>query len=619
MNQLTLHINHPTSGFCLAGDALDVEIRAMHGQEHCDFEYVLQSFGEKNEVFITIDEKFIATAKLVNDNKATYVAKINLENISEGKHTLKALFPEDHYLKTAKVLESKQVDFIVDKSPPSIRSVFPSNIVKLEDANISNVVVEAEDVHSGIDVSKCAVTIDEMPCLKPSEKEKGIVFPVKIKSDNKTHKMNIVLTDLAGNNTEQELEFTISKIPQFVSSLIIETEDVGSGIDTVNCNATLDNNSLEKPAIHENGVVFPVGKELEAGPHKLKAIISDRAGNKTEYESEVIINSSTPFTSDVLVEADKSISDLDSQRCSVSIDSQAPLLPSHERRCLIFPLEMRLGDMGEGQHIIKVSIFDMAGNMTQYESEFSIHKKEAIDDQTLTTIPDIGENLIFPEEIRLDNEAQKPEATLSGKEIGKVENYAEFITEGESLISFMEIEQEEKAKAEEKSEEYDEIRFRENLINNLREKLVIDQQFLKEWLKSPDETAAKIGLSYTSEIGTFLPPSPPEEYIDYSLKFDSENVSKILDSLMTKVFTTLKNKIPSSLEKLKKEGVSMKDGKLTNSAKETINAILQDPIGTLESFGITLTDEERDAIFPPFPRKKAEALTSWISMVQSYR
>ena len=114
----------------------------------------------------------------------------------------------------------------------------------------------------------------------------------------------------------------------------------------------------------------------------------------------------------------------------------------------------------------------------------------------------------------------------------------------------------------------------------------------------------------------YLSPAPPEEHIDFSIKSDDENVPQIIDSLMTRVAAAIKKKTPSSLKALKKEGVYMENGAFTNSAKEAVNALLQDPVGMLESAGIKLTDEERDAIFPPFPKNNAERLTGWVSMVQ---
>ncbi|MGR3220582.1 MAG: hypothetical protein ACUZ8H_12325, partial [Candidatus Anammoxibacter sp.] len=186
MNQLTLHINSPAFGLCVAGDTLEVEVFAMSGhamsrQEHCDYEYIVQSVGKQNDVYITIDGKFVAIARYINEKKATYVAKINLINFLEGRHTIKASFPKESNVKTDRVPESDPVEFVVDNTPPSIRSAFPSNIVRLKDTDVSNpvfdlcLIIEAEDLYAGIDVDNCTASLDGKPLGRPTIHKNGVV------------------------------------------------------------------------------------------------------------------------------------------------------------------------------------------------------------------------------------------------------------------------------------------------------------------------------------------------------------------------------------------------------------------------------------------------------------
>ncbi|MGR3317457.1 MAG: hypothetical protein ACUZ8O_03150 [Candidatus Anammoxibacter sp.] len=529
---------------------------AMSRQEHCDYEYILQSVGKQDDVYITIDGKFVAIARYVNGKKATYVAKINLINLLEGRHTIKALFPKESYVRTDKIPESDPVEFVVDNTPPSIRSVFPSNIVRLKDTDVSN--------------------------------------------------------------------------PVFDLCLIIEAEDLCAGIDVDNCTASLDGKPLGRPTIHKNGVVFPLINEPEAVSHKLKAIIQDRAGNKAEYESDVIIDNSTLLISDVVVETERPVSELDLQRCGISIDGKPPHPPSYEANCLVFPLEMKLKDIRAGQHKITISIFDVAGNVTEYNSEFFVGKQESIKGgRDATAVPDKDKDLIPPDDVKSGKKVRKSKVVLSKTEVvDKVGNDSESVAASKGLSPDKKAAISKKpgldktSQSEKKAHGHDEVQAqlrKEMLVKNLREKLVIDRQFLKQWLKAPRDTAVKIGLSYTDEMGKYLPPVPPEEYIDFSIKNDDDNVAKIIDSLMTRVSAAIKKKTPSSFETLGKEGVYMENGGFTNSAKETINALLQDPVGMLERAGIELTDEERDAIFPPFPKNDAEELTGWVSMIQAVR
>ena len=352
----------------------------MLGQEHCDYEYIVQSVGEQNDVYITVDGKFVAIARYINGKKATYAAKINLINFLEGRHIIKALFPKEIITKTDKVPESVPVDFVVDNTPPLIRSVFLSNIVRLKDTDISNPVVEAEGAHPDIDVNKCSVVFD--------------------------------------------------------LCLIVEAVDVCSGIDVDNCTASLDGKFLGMPTVHKNGVVFPLVNELEAVSHKLKVIIQDRAGNKAEYESAIVIDSLTSLISDVIVETARPVSELDLQRCGISIDGQPPYPPSYETNCLVFPLEMKLKDMGTGQHKITISIFDIAGRVTEYKSEFFVDRKESIKGESDAAIVSGKKaNLIPSNDIKSGKKVRKSGGDLPGTEVDKVGKDSGFVTEGRGVAT----------------------------------------------------------------------------------------------------------------------------------------------------------------------------------------
>ncbi|MGR3221285.1 MAG: hypothetical protein ACUZ8H_15930 [Candidatus Anammoxibacter sp.] len=572
MSRITLHINSPAFGLCVTGDTLEVEVFAMSGHEHCDHEYIVQTVGKQNDVYITIDGKFVAIARYITGKKATYAAKINLINFLEGRHAVKASFPKESYTKTDEVPESAPVEFVVDNTPPSIRSVFPSNIVRLKDADVFNSVAEAGDVRSGIDVNKCSVTFD--------------------------------------------------------LCLIIEAEDVCSGIDVDNCTASLDGQSLEKPTIHKNGVVFPLANESEVVSHKLKAIIQDRAGNKAEYESDVIIDNSTLLISDVVVETEKPVFELDLQRCGISIDGKPSFPPSYEMNCLVFPLEMKLKDIQAGQHKITISIFDITGNVTEYNSEFFVGKKEPVKDERPTTaLPDKDKNVIIPDDVTPGEEVCKPNRIATrAKVVGNVRNGSAAGATGKGIVPGKKAAipkktglgnaPQTKKNAPVQGEAQTQLR-KDMLLKALRGKLVTDRQFLKHWLKAPSDITAKIGLRYTVEMGKYLPPVPPEGHIDFSIKAGDDNAAKIVVSLMTRVTAAIRKKTPSSLHELGEDGVYTVNGAFTNSARNTINALLQDPVGMLESVGIELTDEERDVIFPPFPKTNAEELTGWISLVQT--
>lgn len=467
VEKIKLQIVYPTKGLASSDDHINVKVQATLDKEHCSHEDVLTQIGEKDNINIVMDNNVTATAAHKKGKKASYTAKIKTKYISEGLHKLQAVIPHKGSANTKKILDSEPVSFIVDRTRPFVRSLPSHNSVKEKEDGTSEIIIEAEDIHSDLDIEKCILTVDNSALGNPLKLENGLAFPLKSKLDEGKHQIRLVLFDMAGNKSEHISDFTIDMTPPVISP------------------------------------VSPSG----------------------------IVKIDKTLISNIAAEAKNTHSGIDVNRRTVATDKMSYLKPSE-------------------------------------------------------------------------------------KENDKFENYSEFVIEGESLISPIEIGFDERLQTEEKTDEYDETQSRKNLLNNLREKLIIDQQFLKKWLKKPYDTASEIGLSYTSEIERFLPPSPPEEYIDFSIKSDSKRVSKILDSLMTRVSASLREKTPSGLETLKKEGVFTKNGELTKNGKDFINAALQNPIGILENIGITLTDEERDAIFPPFPGKNAEELTRWISMVQ---
>lgn len=393
-NNIILYINKPRPDSCVVGNTLYVEVFAMDGKNHCDYEHISEQFGEKKEIFVKIDEKLVATARLLDNKKTIYTTKIDLKNITEGKHTIKAIFPKDFSFKTSTIIEPAHTAFYVKKS---------NTILK-----------------------------------------------------NKVH----------SNDTEQAYVYTTN-------------------------------------------------------------------------ESEITIDKlSSAFT-----ETQKHLSELDLQKCTISINDESPKSLLSNKDYLFFPILTCLKNLPEKQNKITITLFNKSDNKKECRYEFIINKAETIE--------------------KFSNKFNKDQRK-----------------------------------------------------RDLPSKTKIDPLFIKQWLKNPSEIATKIGLNHFNEIKNFLPPLFSEEYINFSVKSDNESDSQILNMLMARVSNALKENIPSTLESLKRDGVYTETGKLTDSAKETIHLALENPIKMLESIGITLTDKERDTIFPPFQKKDVEKVTKWICTSQ---
>lgn len=377
-NQFILDILRPAKGLLFAKNTLNVEVQIRYQKGHFNDKISFPLIACINFIYIAIDDKVIGVATLADKEKLLFTAKIELKDFPDGPHVLKALFFRDPTHVTVEINDSTPVQFIVDRTPPSIRSVFPSNIVKIEDSDISYVVVETADAHSGIDLNRCFAFLDDAPCQKPSEEDKNLVFPTGIDLRKGCEKIKVLLTDLSGNKFESDFSPSSWKFPDFASSFIIEAEDLLSGIDVDNCTLLIDSKFTQKPTIHGKSLVFTLAKELEPGFHDISANIFDRSGNKAEYKTKFNMDNAKAVNSDVIVQTEKPFSSFNFDNCSISIDGGPQHKPSIQRRAINFHIANVFGNLKEGEHKLKVLISDAAGNTSKYESDFVIDKSAPV-------------------------------------------------------------------------------------------------------------------------------------------------------------------------------------------------------------------------------------------------
>ena len=457
MNNFFLYINKPKPNFCISDNTLDVEIFAMTGENHCKYEYILEHFGEKKEIFLKIDERLVATAKLLDNKKSIYTANINLKNFPEGEHIIKAIFPNDFSITTSTIIEPVYTTFYMKKSNKS--------------------------------------------------------------SENK-----------------------------------------------------VDSNDIEPDSIY------------------------------TTNKSEIIIDK----LSRTFVKTQKRLLDLDLHKCTISINDEKPKPLSYNRDYMFFPILSYLKDLPKKQNKIIISLWDKSSNKKEFRYEFIIKKTQTNNKTLNTTILDDEENDEVSNNICTDQNTIQTTNLPDGK-------IAEQEQMDKNFINYLEMESDKQFLDEKSSTKSNKDRIPRDFSGSKE----IDKHFLEQWLRDPNKTAIKTDLKYFNEIKSFLPPLYPEDQIKFSLKSDEKSYLQILDMLMERVSNALKEKIPSSLEPLKRDGVYTKNGKLTNSAKEFICLALENPIKTLESIGVTITDKEKDSVFPPFQRRDAEKVTKWIYTMQS--
>jgi galactose oxidase-like protein len=155
----------------------------------------------------------------------------------------------------------------------------------------------------------------------------------------------------------------------------------------------------------------------------------------------------------------------------------------------------------------------------------------------------------------------------------------------------------------------------------VEEKLTSDIRFRKMLLSDARGAFAEAGIPYTKVVSSVLPPPLPQEHADFFAGVDSEKASQTLEPLKQRIIEALSNRdnarIAKILEGLGLTGIVPQDGGLTANEKNSISRILQDPYGMMASLGVTATEEEKQFLFPPFPKGIADAFAEWMSMTQA--
>ncbi|MBC8555764.1 MAG: hypothetical protein H8D23_39635 [Candidatus Brocadiales bacterium] len=543
------------------------------------------------------------------------------KTLVEGSHKVKFVLIDMAGNEMQQVFEC-----IIDNTPPVISSVWPSSILNKENAKFSKVLVEVKDAVSGLNVEECAVRIDGVMIGKAAVNEKGLEFPVKNVLKEGVHKIEITVLDNAGNGLNHVTKFSIDKTPPIIESIspdngailkkkefpivTIKANDPVSGVDLLRCRVILDDKVLELRSGNENEFIFAANYELDEGLHNLKAMIFDKAGNSVEHESsfsiiveEAVVEEAVagneviedetdkvveiadkddiesvvaePVEKDkadiepvkgfdiaaikeppvirsvfpangicvnnrdllsVVVEIESPVENLDLEKCEVILSGQSILKPIVFNDLLLFEIVNRIG---QGEHKIKAIIFDLAGHKVENSSEFKV-----------MSLP--GNNKSCDE------------------------------------------------------------RF-----GAVTEKMAGDKRFIKNLLMNFSDTVADEGLHSTKEMAIFQPPSISEAHADFMIENDNENVVEVRRTVAGKIKEALLKEMPSHLAKLNEDGALTKEGKLTECARETICAILQDPVNAIENIGVDLNEGEKKTIFPSFSRENAEELINWISVVHS--
>ncbi len=400
--QITLTIIFPEEGFASPGKSLDVKVYPMRGKVQCGADQLAPHMGANDKISIIVDGKSACEA-CAGEGEAVFSANLNTKYMPEGPHTIKAAFTKEKTVIDKKIHDSGTINFILDRSAPFIIPKPPEQFIGVDKYGTHVFIVEAKDVHSGINLDECSVTINDAAFKNPVKRENELTFPLKFKLLAGEHKAKLALYDMAGNILEQELTcFVPKELPKIesahpsgivggkhadISELFFKADIADCDLDIERCEADVNGSVLKDPEVRQDGLAFLLGSSPADGYYNVKFKMFDMFGNSVEHESDftiertpLIIQSVFPSNivkvedcniSRITVNAKEPVSGFDLKKCVVVIDGKSIKDPVKGEKGLIFPVRSKIG---EGAHKMSVDLSSHAGNTAKYDTDLLIDK-----------------------------------------------------------------------------------------------------------------------------------------------------------------------------------------------------------------------------------------------------
>ncbi len=152
-------------------------------------------------------------------------------------------------------------------------------------------------------------------------------------------------------------------------------------------------------------------------------------------------------------------------------------------------------------------------------------------------------------------------------------------------------------------------------------KKIDDTDFKVNLLSNRAEIFNEFELPENRMIETVLPPILTAEKAEQLVSVASEKNQIKIEKISDKAIQALANRdnvrIKKVVERLQRNGLKNSDGTFTNSAKESISSIIQNPQEFLDDLGVELSETEKKSLWSGFSQKEADALSEWKSNTQS--
>ncbi len=288
-----------------------------------------------------------------------------------------------------------------DTTPPNILSINPPE-GSVIDTTAPVISAQFNDDDSGVDAASAIILLDSVDVTAQGNvTSTGFSF-TPLPLDNGPHSLSINISDLAGNQAQASVAFTVNiditppeiiNVLPFDGSILSETapvlsanfSDADSGIDVASVLIQLDGVDMTgQSSITEIGFSLTPIAALIDGAHTLFISIGDTTGNTTQVSTSFTVDTAPPIIS-ILIPADGSLlatatpqiqgdlndvhSAVDTASVQILLDgvdlaSSATIIQTGFDVTVVSPLL-------EGIHTLTVAASDTVGNLAQHTITFT--------------------------------------------------------------------------------------------------------------------------------------------------------------------------------------------------------------------------------------------------------
>lgn len=329
-----------------------------------------------------------------------------VNNLADGTHVV-ALSVTD----LAGNSSQQSWSFTVDTSLPIISAQLPLNTT-VTATPATQITAQYSDSGSGIALNTVKLLLDNLDVTASAQLNTSGLSYMPSALSSGAHSVQLSVSDMAGNAATSSWNFNIDADKPIISNqspkdvflqsslnavISASFSDVGSGIDLSRVSIFLDAVDITaQSVIDASSVRYQVTTSLSQGPHTMRLLVSDKAGNQTEStwsfavdsQAPAIVNFSPADASSVASSASLAIkadftdvgSGIDTAKTTLTLDGLVVNLGAASTATGINYLPAV--PLSPGLHTVSISIRDLAGNSSTQQVKFTVLDAFAILDTT---------------------------------------------------------------------------------------------------------------------------------------------------------------------------------------------------------------------------------------------